>query len=87
MTNVSEMAPCHIVTSRPEGTALYLQRGFILAQDGPVELGDQYLDESTRATPVRDLWAPAAQDRGWELLGDPRPTGLMSFTLTARRVA
>ena len=54
MTNPVEMAACHIITSRPEGTALYLQRGFILAQDGPVELGDQYLDESTRATPVRD---------------------------------
>lgn len=87
MANVSEMAPCHIVTSRPEGTTLYLQRGFILAQDGPVALGEQYLDETTRNTPVRDLWAPAAQDMGWELLGDPRPTGVMSFTLAARRSA
>lgn len=87
MTNTAEMANCHIITSRPEGTDLYLQRGFIFALDGPVELGEQYLDESTRNTPVRDLWAPAAQDMGWELLGQPRPVGPMCFTLTARRAA
>ena len=87
MTNTVEMAACHIITSRPEGTNQYLQRGFIFTQHGPVALGEQYHDETTRNTPVRDLWAPAAQDMGWELLGDPRPTGVMSFTLAARRSA
>ena len=80
MANVSEMAPCHIVTSRPEGTTLYLQRGFILAQDGPVELGDQYLDESTRATPVRANGGDEAAARSRKALLEPE------FKEKARRI-
>ena len=83
----AETAPCHIVTSRPEGTKLYLQRGFIFSAEGPVALGEQYLDETTRSTPVKQLWSPAAEAAGWELIGEPRLSGPLTYRLTAGRRA